>query len=207
MLPRVTCCALIVLSSAMCLTAQSPTSLGGGPAFEAADALIRSTDPTPRPVPLDLDVSVAIWAPTALWPSPFLRLTHAPGTELTGDLYVWWRPPADIEPSKLPRDPKCRPPSEGAPVCIAKVAVSERIDWGALFVDIVAARVCSMTLTSGDFGMMFDAGDLDVRIYSAGTSDTYWCNAPRNSFRAGAREAARVMDVLEKLTSGMRSGL
>jgi hypothetical protein len=43
MLPRVTSCALIVLCSAICLTAQSPAR-------------------------------VAIWAPTALSPSLFLRL-------------------------------------------------------------------------------------------------------------------------------------
>jgi hypothetical protein len=42
-----------------------------------------------------------------------------------------------------------------------------------------------MTLTSFGLRTMFDTGDLDVRMYSGGISDTYSCNAPRNSLTAG----------------------
>jgi hypothetical protein len=189
-----------LLSSTICLAAQSPT-----PAFEAADALVHGADSEPRSVSLDLDVSVAIWAPTRSVPNPFLRITHVPGADLTADLYVWWMPPGGIAPSKLTRDPQCRPPSQGVRVCIARIGVSQQIDWGSLLVDIVAARVCSMRLTSAGVGMAFDTGDLDVRMYSTGKSEAYSCNAPRGSARAGAREAARVMDVLEKLANDART--
>ena len=90
-------------------------------------------------------------------------------------------------------------------MCVAEIGISEPVDWGSMLVDIVAARVCSMRLTQGGVGVTYDAGDLDVRMDSAGVSEAYWCNAPRNSLRAGAREAARVMDVMEKLDNDARS--
>ena len=198
---RVTFCALVVLCLGIHPTAQTYKGRTERGAFEAADALVRGSingSPKGAPaVPLDLDVSVAVWSPMALGPVPFLRLTHTVGGDLTGDLYAWWMAPVGSQlPNRI-----CTPRDEGVQVCVAKVGVAKPVDWKSLLVDVVAARVCSMQLTSGPIAVTTDAGDLVVRLSSEGKTETYLCNAPRYDGRAGAAEAARVMDVLGTLTA------
>src|SRR5262245_444574 len=114
-------------------------------------------------------------------------------------------PPVRPDPRARPLNPICTPRGEDWPVCVARIEISEQVDWQSLLMDIVAARACSMTLTPLPNSIMHDAGDLDVRLSVAGNVETYWCNAPGGSARAGAREAVRVMDVLGKLVQNAGS--
>jgi hypothetical protein len=194
-----------VLSTTVSFEAQSTSPASGKGWFDNLLVLVKGLDEQPPVLPFDLDVNVAVWAPTALQPVPFLRLTHVPGgDDMKADFYVWWMPPANVHPQVLPRNPHCSPSSQGSTVCIAKVEILDKIDWSAILVDIAATRVCAFALT-GTVTIGFDAGDLEVRMYSKDQREEYSCNAPRGSARAGAREAARVMDVLEKLAIEARS--
>jgi len=147
-----------------------------------------------------------VWAPTALMPVPFLRLAHTQGGDLQADVFVWWSHAAYVPDDRLPQNRRCRAPGQSSPVCVAKIDVAGSVDWGHQLANIFASRACSLSLHSGPVRVVADAGDLVVRVYEAGTDryEEYSCNAPRGDTSAGARQAAEVMDVLEKAVTAAR---
>lgn len=198
---QITSCVLVLLSAAICLAAQPLKGRSESDAFEAAAALVRGVDKGSPQAPLDLDVSVAVSRDGLMsQPRPFLRLTHALGADLTGDLYLWGGSLRG-SPYLRPQDVICTPPGEYSPICVARLGISEQVDWQSLLVDVFAARACSMNLTSMPPAIVSDAGDLWVRMSVAGKVETYWCNAPGGGSRAGDREATRVMDVMGKVAN------
>ena len=203
---QITSCALIVLGMMIFLSAQSPKKdRGEKDAVEAAEALIRGSDKRGSPqTPLDLDVTVAISRDGLMMtPRPFLRLTHTLGADLTGDLYLWggW---LRADPPIRPQDIICTPPSEYSAICVARLSISEKVDWQSLLVDVFAARACSIDLTPMPRAIVSDAADLLVRMSIEGHVETYWCNAPGGTSGAGEREAVRVMEAMLKLANAAR---
>lgn len=197
---------LFLLSASSWLDGQSqPAGRSRFPAFDNVIALTRESTEEPSSVQLDLDVRVMVWAPTALRPVPFLRLTHTPGRDLQANVFVWWLRSAGVEPGRLPPGKRCGAPAQDTPVCVAKIDVVGSVDWGELLANIFASRACSLWF-SGPLSVTADAGDLVVRVYEPGTDryDEYMCNAPHLSSGAGARHAATVMKVLEKLEIAAR---
>lgn len=174
-------------------------------AFDGVVALINDSTPEPSSGRLDLDVQVMVWAPTALLPFHFLRLTHTPGRDIQAQLFVWWLHPAGVPPDRLPADRRCSASAQNTPVCVAKVEGGGGVDWGELLAGIFASRACSLWL-SGPLSVTADAGDLVVRVRETGNDryEEYVCNAPRGASRPGARQAAQVMDVLEKAVAAAR---
>ena len=158
------------------------------------------------PARLDLDVQVMVWAPTAMVPVPFLRLSHTPGGDLKATGFAWWLRSSGVAPGEWPSNARCSTPGQGTPVCVAKVDLGGSIDWGDLLADIFASRACSLSLRSGPISVTTDAGDLVVRMYEPGTDryEEYSCNAPRGGSRAGARQAARVIEVLGRALAAAR---
>lgn len=191
---------LMLLSATSSLDGQSrPEGRSRIPAFDSVVALIHDSTLEPASGRLDLDVQVMIWGPTALLPVPFLRLTHTPGRDIQAQLFAWWLHPASVPPDRLPSERRCSVSGQNTPVCVAKVESVGGVDWGELLAGIFASRACSLWL-SGPLSVTADAGDLVVRVRERGNDryEEYVCNAPRGSSRPGARQAAQVMDVLEK---------
>jgi hypothetical protein len=173
----------------------------------AFDSVVALTEQPTQEGPtgkLDLDVQVMIWAPTALLPVPFLRLTHTPGRDIQSDVSVWWLHPASVPADRLPTDRRCSAPAQRTPVCVANIEVAG-VDWGAVLVDVFASRACSLWY-AGPLRVVADAGDLVVRVYEPGTGryEEFMCNAPAGDSRPGAGQAARVMDVLSKAALAAR---
>lgn len=198
-------CVLIVLSATW-LNAQSrPSGASRTTPFDSVLELVADATQETAPSGLDLDVRVMIWAPTALLPVSFLRLTHTPGGELQPNLFVWWLQPAGVPPDRLPQNRRCSAPGRDTPVCVASIEAVDRVDWGAVLANIFASRACSISFGE-HVSVTMDAGDLAVRVYEAGTEryQEYKCNAPRGSARAGASQAAQVMDVLDKAAVATR---
>jgi hypothetical protein len=175
-------------------------------AFDKVVALVGEQWKHPTPERLDLDVEVLVWAPTALLPVPFVRLSHTPGEDLQAELFVWWLHPANVEAGRLPPDRRCSVPEQDT-VCVAKIDVVEGIAWGELLADVFASRACARWLSSEPMTVVGDAGDLVVRVHerTASRYDEYVCNAPHVfTSRPGARQAARVMDVLAAAAAAAR---
>jgi hypothetical protein len=198
---------LVMLSATFSIGGQSGPAEGTRfPAFDSIGALIKDSAHGLSPARLDLDVQVMVWAPTAMVPVPFLRLTHTPGGDLEANGFAWWLRSSGVALSEWPSNTRCSTPGQGTPVCVAKLDLGGSIDWGDLLADIFASRACSLSLGSGPISVTADAGDLIVRVYEPGTDrcEEYSCNAPRGDSRAGARQAARVMDVLERALAAAR---
>jgi hypothetical protein len=198
---------LILLTATSWLHGQSrPAGRTLFPAFDNVIALAKESTQGPSPVQLDLDVQVLVWAPTALLPAPFLRLTHAPGGDLQANMFVWWLQPAGVPSDRLPPNRRCGMPDQASPVCLAKIEVVGSVDWGELLANIFASRACSLSLRSGPVSVTTDAGDLVVRVYEANTDryEEFKCNAPQGASRAGAYQGAQVMEVLQKAATAAR---
>jgi hypothetical protein len=194
---------LILLSTTSWLKGQSRPATRTR-AFDNVIALAKASAQEPSPVRLDLDVQVLVWAPTALVPVPFLRLTHTPGNDLQANVLVWWLQSSAVGPG-LPLDRRCGAPGQDTPVCVAQIEVAGSVDWGEVLANIFASRACSLWF-SGPLSVTADAGDLVVRVYEPGTDryEEYMCNAPHGASGAGARHAAQVMDVLQKAATAAR---
>jgi hypothetical protein len=174
-------------------------------AFDNLVALTNDSTLEPSSGRLDVDVQIMVWAPTALVPVPFLRLTHTPGRDIEASLFAWWLHPAGVPPDTLPPDRRCSTSAQNTPVCVARVQSIGSVDWGELLAATFASRACSLWL-SGPVSAMADAGDLVVRVREPGDDryEEYVCNGPRGASRPGARQAAQVMDVLEKAVAAAR---
>jgi hypothetical protein len=69
------------------------------PVFDSVVALTKESGQELSPARPDLDVRVMVWAPTALVPVPFLRMTHTPGGDLEASGFAWWLRSSDVAPT------------------------------------------------------------------------------------------------------------